>query len=75
MDLCPVHRNVKEVISLKINISIKKKDKEKNDFIFLRCERTHVIWNLFPSDVMSFISPLVLFSKPLIKILIVDRMC
>ena len=73
LEMCPVHRHIKEVISPKINVSIKKKDNENNYFAFLIYERMPVLWNLFPSDV--FISPLVLFSSSLIKMLIIDRIC
>lgn len=51
----------------------KKKDNENNYFAFLMYEKMPVLWNLFSTDV--FISPLVLFSSSLIKMLIIARIC
>lgn len=60
LDACPVHRSVKEVISLKINTSIKK-DKENNYFV-LWCVKESMSCGVYSHVVSLF--PLKSFSLP-----------
>lgn len=60
LDACPVHRSVKEVISLKINTSIKK-DKENNYFV-LWCVKESMSCGVYSHVVSLF--PLKFFSLP-----------
>lgn len=56
LDMCPGHRSIKEVISLKIDISVNKKIMKIIMAALQRVvKRMHVLQNLFLGDV--FISP------------------
>lgn len=55
LDMCPGHGSIEEVISVKINISIKMIMKITIASLCHVVKRMHVLQNLFPGDV--FISP------------------